>query len=536
MHTQDLHPGPALPATPFQAAALTEEAARALFLKYAFAANGGEPICPHCASTAIYSYRSRPIYKCKQCERQFRATTGTPFEFRKLPWKKIIYLMVNFCHAPSGISARKLADDLNVNYRTVFTWLHRLRDLITDRMNAYDLRGSSEIEADVAYFGGYIRPKNVAKLRTDRRKVPYKNEKRRGVVSLVERGARVTTAITFSETHATDWIKANTLRAQPLFLDEAPGWSGLVQTRNVKQVNHDVAYATPTCNTNLAESLNAALRRAERGVHHHVSHNYLDFYAAETAWRQERPKRSSAGRVDDLLALGSRKRSSAMRGYYQGRRRRLPMVWSEHNVEPRARSKATVRNPKANAQIDAFTVMTASDVLATPELVPDQPGVYAIMLDGGARLLGDLGLPASPEGKVSWNELGCDHVYTGEAGGVRTRLLEHLSGDVGRSNFRQSLLALQWSASSSPASPSLATMDAELGRMLQDRAVIAFKACSLPGEVETHLLAHHASPLNVQRPDAGSNPAVRHLRTVRKQFRSEFRDQWPKHISRRLRR
>lgn len=523
MQTQGSNPGPALPATPFKAAALTEEAARDVFRQYVFAENGGEPFCDRCGSTAVYTYKSRPIYKCKECERQFSLTSGTPFEYRKLPWKKVIYLMARFCDSPQGVSAYELAGDCEVEYRTAFTWAHRFRAEIAAAAEEVALEG--EVEIDVAFFGGFIRPKNVAKLRTDRRKVPYKSEKRRGVVTLVERNGRIKTAVALSESHATDWVRKHTGKDQPLFLDEASGWSGVAQTRNVKQVNHDVAYATPDCNINLAESFNAALRRAERGVHHHISHNYLDFYAAETGWRQERPKRSREGRMSDLLSLTARRRSSPMRGYYQHRRRRLPMVWSEHQVG-RKESKA----PAANAKTDQFTVMTVADLLGDPQAVPDQPGVYAVLLDGGERLLDDLGLPRQPGDRLPWQEVGCDHVYTGEAGGIRSRLLDHLVGDVERSNLRQSLLSLRWSLASldagSPAG-NLENMEADLTRMFQDRGVVAFRTCPLPGEVEAHLLGVYRSPLNVQRADPPVE-VTRHLRRVRKTFRQDFREQWPK--------
>ena len=39
--------------------------------------NDGEPFCPRCGCVAVYTYRSRPIYKCQVCESQFSITTDT---------------------------------------------------------------------------------------------------------------------------------------------------------------------------------------------------------------------------------------------------------------------------------------------------------------------------------------------------------------------------------------------------------------------------------------------------------------------------
>ena len=49
---------------------LSEDEAYGVFKAIRWAKNDGEPICPRCGCMAIYVYRSRRIFKCKDCQAQ----------------------------------------------------------------------------------------------------------------------------------------------------------------------------------------------------------------------------------------------------------------------------------------------------------------------------------------------------------------------------------------------------------------------------------------------------------------------------------
>lgn len=116
--------------TPTEIAELSEDDARALFRRYRFAENGGEPCCNHCGSPAAWTYRDGKLFKCKQCLRQFTPTTNTPFAYRKLPFKTILLILAQFNIAYQARSAREIRRDLRAkvkNYKTIFVWLHKIR-------------------------------------------------------------------------------------------------------------------------------------------------------------------------------------------------------------------------------------------------------------------------------------------------------------------------------------------------------------------------------------------------------------------------
>src|SRR3954447_17680759 len=69
---------------------LSDEEAMDLFRQIRWSATGGEAVCPWCDSADTYSYKSRDIWKCKICKKQFSMTTGTVFSGRKLPMQTLL--------------------------------------------------------------------------------------------------------------------------------------------------------------------------------------------------------------------------------------------------------------------------------------------------------------------------------------------------------------------------------------------------------------------------------------------------------------
>lgn len=73
--------------------------------------------------------------------------------------------------------------------------------------------------------------------------------------------------------------------------------------------------------TNQAESYFSRLRRSEIGIHHHISGQYLDAYAAEMAWRED-TRREANGTLYRLTAAAaaSHPQSKIWTGYWQRRK------------------------------------------------------------------------------------------------------------------------------------------------------------------------------------------------------------------------
>jgi hypothetical protein len=54
------------------------------FKRVRFAANDGEPFCPHCGVAKVYTLAETPIrWKCSNCRKKFSVTSGTLFQKRR---------------------------------------------------------------------------------------------------------------------------------------------------------------------------------------------------------------------------------------------------------------------------------------------------------------------------------------------------------------------------------------------------------------------------------------------------------------------
>lgn len=139
----------------------------------------GAPVCPTCGCLDIYDL-TRRRFKCAACHNHFSVTTGTNFASRKFSFVDLLGAMCLFVNAPKGFSAVLLSRDLDIQYKTPFVPMHKLREVMPA-----DRRLSGEVEVDGAAFGGHVRTANARKDRVDRRLLQNLSRKRRvvGVLS-----------------------------------------------------------------------------------------------------------------------------------------------------------------------------------------------------------------------------------------------------------------------------------------------------------------------------------------------------------------
>src|SRR5258707_334409 len=136
-------------------ARMSDEEAWEAFKLIRWSDTKGEPHCPRCGCFALYTYRTRKLWKCKACNHQFSVTSGTIFASRKLAIRDYLLAIAIFVNGAKGHSALQLSRDLDVQYKTAFVMAHKLREAMGAKANA-TVGGSVEI--DGAYFGGYVKP------------------------------------------------------------------------------------------------------------------------------------------------------------------------------------------------------------------------------------------------------------------------------------------------------------------------------------------------------------------------------------------
>ena len=132
----------------------------------------GRPVCPGCDCTICYACprsAAHPRWRCKACGGDFSITSGTLFAWHKLPLRTYLLAVAAFCNEVKGKSMLAFARELDVQYKTAFVLAHKLREAMASSMKALRLGGEGRVaEIDGAYFGGHVRPENMAADRIDR--------------------------------------------------------------------------------------------------------------------------------------------------------------------------------------------------------------------------------------------------------------------------------------------------------------------------------------------------------------------------------
>ena len=88
-----------------------------------------------------YEYRTRRLFKCKGCGKQFSVTSGTTFHGRKLAIRDYLMAIAIFANAAKGTSALQLGRDLDVSYKTAFVLAHKLREAMGADQAKYQPQG-----------------------------------------------------------------------------------------------------------------------------------------------------------------------------------------------------------------------------------------------------------------------------------------------------------------------------------------------------------------------------------------------------------
>lgn len=298
-----------------QVARMSDEEARQTFQAIRWSDNAGQPYCQRCGCVAVYSYASRPIFKCKGCNHQFSVTSGTIFASHKLPIRDYLLAIAIFVNGAKGHSALQLSRDLNCQYKTAFVLAHKIREALGAKL---DRTVEGEIEIDGAYFGGYVKPANYKENRRDRRLAENQTGKRRVVVVMRERRGQTLPFVFRQEDDSVPTIAKLASRDAVIHADEASHWDRLHAHFDTRRINHSEAYSHNGACTNMAESFFSRLRRAEIGTHHHISGAYLNAYANEMAWREDNRREANGSQFTMAIAAAmGHPVSRQWKGYWQ---------------------------------------------------------------------------------------------------------------------------------------------------------------------------------------------------------------------------
>jgi transposase-like protein len=301
---------------------MSDQEAEEVFARLRWPETEGKPVCPRCSCQACYDCRRsahQPRWRCKACRSDFSITSGTLFAHHKLPLRHYLMAIAVFCNEVKGKSMLAFARDLNVQYKTAFVLAHKLREAMASSTHALRLGGEGQTaEVDGAYFGGHVRPQNLAADRVDRRLAKSRAANRGVVVVMRERGGRSLAQVFAAEADAVPTVRARVAKGTTVHANESSAWDQLHSSFAMRRINHQVGYSVDGACTNGAESYFSRLRRGEIGHHHHIAGPYLVRYAQEAAWREDFRRVSNGEQVHRVVGLAMRCRPSVdFCGYWQ---------------------------------------------------------------------------------------------------------------------------------------------------------------------------------------------------------------------------
>jgi transposase-like protein len=262
--------------------------------------------CPRCACTEASLIRTRRLWKCKGCKKQFSVKVGTIFEDSPLgldKWLPTLYLLAN-CR--NGVSSYEVARSLGVTQKTAWFMLHRIR--LAMQAESFE-RTQATIEIDETFIGG----KSVnmhAKRRTRMLKGTRAGATgKTGVIAAVKRGkgkgSSKVYAKVLNSTHAKPYsrIVADTaLPGSTVYTDGAMVSDGALDGCVREIVNHAAKeYVRGAVHTNSVENFWSLLKRAIKGTYISVDPFHLFRYVDEQVFRYNVRTESEADRFMGVL-------------------------------------------------------------------------------------------------------------------------------------------------------------------------------------------------------------------------------------------
>jgi len=246
----------------------------------------GKVACPRCNGSKHSFIKTRRIWFCYDCQKQFTLKVGTVFEDSPIgldKWMTAFWMLVN---CKNGISSMEIHRALGVTQKTAWFMLQRLRLALQDRLTI-KLGGTGKmVEADETFIGGKSRNMH-ADVR--RRKVLGKGNKSHHtiVMGAVERGGKIRTQV-MPHRHSFvlhKFVKEDVNADSALFTDEHRGYWGLAPEYRHKVIDHAVRYVDGKVHTNTMENFWSLLKRGLHGTYVSVEPFHLYRYLDEQVFR-----------------------------------------------------------------------------------------------------------------------------------------------------------------------------------------------------------------------------------------------------------
>jgi transposase-like protein len=262
----------------------------------------GKVTCPRCSGEKHSFIKTRKIWFCYACQKQFTLKLGTIFEDSPIgldKWMAAFWMLVN---CKNGISSMEIHRALGVTQKTAWFMLQRLRLVLQDDFYGSKLGG--EVEVDESFIGGKARNMHLSERK--RRITGTGTKDKTAVMGILERGGRVrTTVVPNRKKHALqNEVRKHVEAGAALYSDALRSYEGLAGEYAHKVVDHALQYVDGRVHTNGLENFWSLLKRGISGTYVSVEPFHLFRYLDEQTFRYN--NRKNMGDADRFkLAMSS---------------------------------------------------------------------------------------------------------------------------------------------------------------------------------------------------------------------------------------
>jgi transposase-like protein len=236
------------------------------------------PVCPSCGGTEHSYLKTRRVWKCKACKRQFSVKVGSIFEDSAIPLDKWLAAIWMIANSKNGVSSHEMARSLGITQKSGWFLLHRIR-LAMQTGTFQKLDG--EIEVDETFIGGKAR--NMHKHTRARRITGTGGKDKAIVAGVLQRGGEMRAAVVSDTRRATlqAGVREHVETGSAVYSDAWVGYSGLDNEYAHKVVDHAEKYVDGQVHVNGVENFWSLLKRGLHGTYVSVQPFHLFRYLDE---------------------------------------------------------------------------------------------------------------------------------------------------------------------------------------------------------------------------------------------------------------